>query len=240
MFTGLVQTTGTIIAATPSAPSAGLLLRVQPDAPWPEARDLREGDSISVSGVCLTLISSPSTPSSPSLPPTLAFNVHTETIAKTSLGLLLAPALPNSPSSSNHHLPRVNLETSATLATPLGGHLVQGHVEGLARVTRITTSPDWRVTFAPPKDLLPCIVPKGSICLDGVSLTVASVDLSDSTFDVALIPTTLNKTTLASLAVGSAVNLETDIHARTILNILRNFAHTLSAPPARDPSSLPS
>lgn len=137
----------------------------------------------------------------------LAFDVVAETLARTTLGELRAGD-------------RVNLEPAATPTTLLDGHLVQGHIEGVGRVVQVQSqaSDDYRVTIEPPPDLMPCLAPKGSVAIDGVSLTIAGV--TDHTFEVALIPTTLAQTTLGVLQVGDHVNLESDIIARTVVHVL--------------------
>lgn len=208
MFTGLIQAKGVVRSRASKPDSAGDRLVIEPASPWPEGAAVRQGDSICVSGVCLTVADSPAGGGAGGA--AMTFDVHTETLAKTSLGLL-APGS------------EVNLEASATMATALGGHIVQGHVEGTAIVGKVQTAPDWRVTFAPERPLMECIVPKGSICVDGVSLTVASVDMANGTFDVALIPTTLDKTTLGRLKGGERVNIETDIMARTVIHWMKHF-----------------
>lgn len=219
MFTGLIQAKGVVRsraakpATTPGASphGGGDLLVIEPITPWPEGSAVRLGDSICMSGVCLTIATSPAGGgASVGGGAAMTFDVHTETLAKTVLGSL-APGS------------EVNLEAAATMATALGGHVVQGHVEGTAVVGKVQTTPDWRVTFAPDKALMECIVPKGSICVDGVSLTVASVDMAAKTFDVALIPTTLEKTTLGRLKGGERVNIETDIMARTVVHFLKHY-----------------
>lgn len=212
MFTGLIQAKG-VVRSRASKPGttpdgAGDRLVIEPATPWPEGAAVRLGDSICVSGVCLTVADTPAGGGAGGA--AMTFDVHTETLAKTSLGSL-------TPGSE------VNLEASATMATALGGHIVQGHVEGVAVVGNVQTAPDWRVRFAPERPLMECIVPKGSICVDGVSLTVASVDMAAGTFDVALIPTTLEKTTLGRLKAGERVNIETDIMARTVVHWMKHF-----------------
>lgn len=214
MFTGLIQAKGVVRSRATKPDQAGDLLVIEPITPWPDGAAVRLGDSICVSGVCLTVATSPAgggvAVGGMGGGAAMTFDVHTETLAKTVLGSL-------TPGSE------VNLEASATMATALGGHVVQGHVEGTAVVGKVQTAPDWRVTFAPDKALMECIVPKGSICVDGVSLTIASVDMSAKTFDVALIPTTLEKTTLGGLKGGERVNIETDIMARTVVHFLKHY-----------------
>jgi riboflavin synthase len=113
----------------------------------------------------------------------------------------------------------VNLERPVTLATRLGGHMVQGHVDGIGTVTSREVSDNWEVVrIAPPKDLLKYIVEKGSITVDGTSLTVASVDAES--FTVSLIPETLSKTTLGIRQVGDQVNLEVDVMAKYVEKLI--------------------
>ena len=150
-----------------------------------------EGDSVAVDGVCLTAVDGTR----------LAFDVVDETLARTTLGALKAGD-------------RVNLEPALRAGEPLGGHLVQGHVDGLGRV-RSTGEPVW--IDAPPELLRYC-VEKGSITVDGVSLTIARLD--DDGFAVALVPHTLEATTLGGLAPGDPVNLEVDILAKYVEKLL--------------------
>lgn len=205
MFTGLVQTVGEIVgieARSPAGSGVRLVVRTQgwPHRPAP-------GDSICVSGCCLTL-AGPADVRGEAL--TMGFDVIPESLAKSKLGALIAGS-------------RVNIEPSCTPTTLLGGHVVQGHVEGLATVESVETDPAWVVTLRPPAKLMPCITPKGSVTLDGVSLTVASVDPKAGTFSVALIPTTLEHTTLGRTGVGDLCNIETDILARTVVHFLQHY-----------------
>lgn len=195
MFTGLVQAIGTVVQAAQNGPA--LRLVVDP-APWNHRP--AHGASIAINGVCLTHTGTESDH-------TLTFDAVAETITRTTLGSLRPGR-------------RVNLEHAVTAGTFMGGHFVQGHVDAVATVDSIQPDPgDWRVRFRAPGPALECIVPKGSICVDGVSLTIA--DTTSDTFSVALIPTTLELTTLAHLRVGDAVNLETDMIARTVVEFLR-------------------
>jgi riboflavin synthase len=150
-----------------------------------------EGDSIAVDGVCLTAVDGSQ----------LAFDVVDETLSRTTLGGL-APG------------DRVNLEPALRAGEPLGGHIVQGHVDGLGRVRR-TGEPVW--IDAPP-ELRRYLVEKGSITVDGVSLTIALVD--DGGFAVALVPHTLEVTTLGALEPGDHVNLEVDVLAKYVERLL--------------------
>lgn len=167
--------------------------------PWAHIPAL--GDSISVNGCCLTVASAG---------PEVAFDVIPETLAKTTLGSLAAGET-------------VNLEHAVTASTLMGGHFVQGHVDGVGKVLSVQTKGEWRVRIQPPADLMPFMAPKGSVCVEGVSLTLAAVDPASGWFEVALIPTTLELTTLGSLKAGSAVNLEADMLAKTVVNYLRHF-----------------
>lgn len=201
MFTGLVQAVGKI--AEVRGGSATRLI-IDPGG-WdhhPEA-----GESISVSGCCLTLAASPSGAADGCL----EFDVVAETLSRTTLGGCRAGSA-------------VNLERSLRAADLLGGHFVQGHVDGVGVVQQVQTGFDYRVAVRPPADLMPFITPKGSIAVDGVSLTIAALDPRAGTFEVALVPTTLARTTLSALHPGDRVNLEADTLAKTIVHWVRHFA----------------
>lgn len=201
MFTGLIEHLGVVESVQPSAAGVRLLIR----APrWPHTPTI--GESIAVDGCCLTLAADPAQHAG-----AFAFDVIPESLAKTTLGDLRPGA-------------RVHLEPSATLATLLGGHLVQGHVDGVGRVLRIDTAGQWRVRIAPPKDLIAYFAPKGSVCVQGVSLTIADLSPAEAWFEIALIPTTLDKTSLGALRVGDGVNIECDAIAKTVVHYLRHFA----------------
>ncbi|MBX3366099.1 MAG: riboflavin synthase [Phycisphaeraceae bacterium] len=200
MFTGIIECTGSLHALNPTQTGSELLIDA---GGW--GVGFAPGESISVSGCCLTLAPRPGTASG-----LLRFDVVPETLSKTTLGFI-GPGT------------RVNLERAATAATLMGGHVVQGHVEGVGIVRGVKEVGEWRVTIEAPSELLPCITPKGSVAVEGVSLTIASVDVAASSFDVALIPTTLDLTTLRDLRVGSRVNIETDILARTVVHFMRHF-----------------
>jgi riboflavin synthase len=138
-----------------------------------------------------------------------AFDVVPETLSKTSLGRLRAGAA-------------VNLEHAATPTTLMGGHVVQGHVDGVGVVESVVTEGEYRVRVRPPAGLMEYMTPKGSICVEGVSLTLAAVEPREW-FEVALIPVTLEKTTLGSLRAGDPVNLEADVFAKTIVHWLKHY-----------------
>lgn len=199
MFTGLIQAVGRVISAESSA--AGVRFGIDPCG-WD--CQPQSGDSIAVDGCCLTVAAMDA------MPVRWWFDVVSETLQKTTLGTLKP-----GPGGS-----RVNLEASCRADTLLGGHIVQGHIEGVARVTAVRDDPsDWRVTLRPPVELMDAIVPKGSIAVSGVSLTIARAGREE--FEVALIPTTLAKTNLGDLRTGSACNIETDCIARTVVHWLR-------------------
>ena len=167
----------------------------------PNLDPAKKGDSICVNGVCLTVASLEN--------PGLGFDVISETLVKTNLGGL-KPA------------DRVNIEPSLKIGDRIDGHFVQGHVDGTAAIEKLSrTAREHVIWLRPQAHLLPCIIPKGSVSVDGVSLTVA--DISDATFSVALIPTTIERTTLGSLRVGDVVNIETDILVRTIIQALHRI-----------------
>lgn len=197
MFTGVVECMGRV--AQISATTSGVRLLVDP-GDW--SYRPKSGGSICVSGVCLT-----HAPSNDGSEPVnhLAFDVIHETLDRSTLGGL-----------SNGML--VNLEPPLTLGTPMDGHFVQGHVDGVGILTSVEFKKDRRLMIQPPHQLIDAIVPKGSITVDGVSLTVVTV--KDDRFEVALIQTTVNRTTLGTVKVGMQANLETDIISKTIAHWL--------------------
>lgn len=138
----------------------------------------------------------------------VAFDVIPETLARTTLGALRVGD-------------RVNLEHAVTAATLMGGHFVQGHVDGVGRVVSVKRGEDWRVRVRIGRELRPLMIPKGSVCVDGVSLTIAAVRADG--FEVALIPTTLELTTLADLRVGDDVNIEADMLVKAVATVLRGM-----------------
>ena len=193
MFTGIVELTGTIRDTRVVAGGRRLHVEV-----GPVARECKNGDSVCVQGVCLTVASVKGK--------LLEFDVISETLQRTTLGRM-------------HVGDRVNLERSLKIGDRLDGHFVQGHVDGTAAVTEVRhTGREYVIGLRPDEHLTPYMVPKGSVAIDGVSLTIAEV--CDGDFTVALIPTTLDRTTLSMLAVGDMVNIESDIIARTIVHRL--------------------
>jgi riboflavin synthase len=194
MFTGLVEGVGTLAARETRGGDARLRIDV---GTLPFDR-VETGESISVNGVCLTVVAFDAD--------TFEADASNETLALTTLG-----ALP-----IGHAL---NLERAMRPDDRLGGHLVSGHVDGVGRVLQVSDDARaQRWTFTAPKTLLRYIAQKGSICVDGVSLTVNAVD--DAGFEVALVPHTIAHTTFAQTAVGDVVNLEVDLVARYVERLL--------------------
>ncbi len=193
MFTGIVEELGHVVRVD----ALGDSVRMTISGPI-VVSDASIGDSIAVNGVCLTVTTKTDTE--------FTADVMQESLNRTTLGHLAE----NSP---------VNLERPVTLATRLGGHMVQGHVDGVGTVTGRQLSDNWEVvTIKPPVDLLKYIVEKGSITVDGTSLTVASVN--DAEFTVSLIPETLAKTTLGIRKAGDEVNLEVDVMAKYVEKLM--------------------
>jgi riboflavin synthase len=197
MFTGLIEVLGTVQRI--DADGAGQNLVV---AAPKLASELTIGDSVAVNGACLTVVERDDR--------TCRFHVRPETLTRTNLGELAAGD-------------RVNLERSLRLSDRLGGHLVQGHVDGLGRIAERRRQGDWEtVWFSCPPQLAAQMVSKGSVAVDGISLTL--VDVTADRFSVALIPHTLASTTLGFKQPGAAVNLETDLLAKYAWKCLQHFA----------------
>lgn len=197
MFTGIIRHIGRVESLTP----AGAGARIAVDL-GPLAEGLSLGDSVAINGVCLTVADfGPSGRAD--------FDVVDETLTRTNLGKLRSGS-------------RVNLERALTVSGALDGHIVQGHVDGIARVKSIGRDRRGIWQFEAARELTTQMIPKGSIAIDGVSLTLA--DVTDSAFSVALIPTTLAETMLGELAVGDSVNIETDVLGKYVVQYLRQIA----------------
>jgi riboflavin synthase len=195
MFTGIVEELGEVVAVERLPDAARLTVR----GPRVTA-EASHGDSIAVNGVCLTVTDSSDK--------TFTADVMAETLRRTGLGGLS----PGSP---------VNLERPVELGGRLGGHLVQGHADGTGEILSRTPGEHWDVVrIAAPPGLARYIVLKGSITVDGVSLTVSALGGPESWFEVSLIPTTLEMTTLGRLQPGSRVNLEVDVIAKYVESLL--------------------
>ncbi len=198
MFTGIVEEVGSLVVREDSADAAVLRIRARR-----VLEDVSLGDSISVNGVCLTVTASDGQEWST--------DVMGETLRRSSLGALAA----GDP---------VNLERAVAAGGRLGGHVVQGHVDGVGSVLSRSPSEHWDVVrVALPPDLARYVVEKGSITVDGVSLTVSALSAADDPepwFEVSLIPTTLRDTTLGAVPPGSPVNLEVDVIAKYVERLL--------------------
>ncbi len=195
MFTGIIEQTGTLIGLA----DRGGVLRITVEAPGIASR-LREGDSLGVSGVCLTALDPD--------PTYFHADLAQETLDRTSLGSLV----PGS---------QVNLELPTAAGSPLGGHIVQGHVDGTGTLIALDpvipeSSPrfdrritDWTLTVRIPENLRQWMIPKGSVAIEGISLTIAGVD--NDTISIAILPLTYWRTNLHTLSAGAPVNIEADI-----------------------------
>ncbi len=193
MFTGIVEELGEVVAVEELGDASRFTLR----GPL-VTEDARHGDSIAVNGVCLTVVDAGDG--------TFTADVMAETLKRSSLGALR----PGSP---------VNLERAMALGGRLGGHLVQGHVDGTGTILARTPAEHWEiVTVSLPQDLARYVVEKGSITVDGISLTV--VEAAADHFTVSLIPTTLALTTLGTKQPGEPVNLEVDVLAKYVERLL--------------------
>jgi riboflavin synthase len=193
MFTGLIETTGTLLAVTPTEGAT----RITIASPTLTAR-LNTGDSIAVNGVCLTALSIEPN----AFPPRFSADLAAETIARTTLSHLRPDSV-------------VNLELPTPAGSPLGGHVVQGHVDGTATLVSLTPitpnapETDWRLRIQLPEALTRYVVPQGSITIEGISLTVASIIGNE--VEVAIIPHTYAATSLRTLTPGNPLNIEVDV-----------------------------
>ncbi|KQQ28212.1 riboflavin synthase [Frondihabitans sp. Leaf304] len=199
MFTGIIEELGEIVQVDAGDDSVRLTVR------GPLAVDgVHHGDSIAVSGVCLTVVASTDE--------TFTADVMRQTLVMSTIGDLTAGS-------------RVNLERAARVGDRLGGHIVQGHVDGTSELLEIHPGDAWRrLRFSLSEELAPLLVDKGSVTLEGVSLTVSDISepgAADGWFEVSLIPETLAATTLGQKSIGDRVNVETDVLARHVRRMLR-------------------
>jgi riboflavin synthase len=207
VFTGIVEEVGTLVVREDQSDAAVLQIRADR-----VLQDVALGDSIAVNGVCLTVTAVDGG--------VWSTDVMAETLSRSSLGSVTAGA-------------QVNLERAVTPHTRLGGHMMQGHVDGVGQIVGRVPGEHWEVVrIALPTDLARYVVEKGSIAVDGVSLTVSAVspsgaggegahtDIPEPWFEVSLIPTTLRETTLGSRAPGDPVNLEVDVIAKYVERLL--------------------
>jgi riboflavin synthase len=197
MFTGIIEELGTVEAVEDQGDAVRLSVR----GPL-VVSDAGEGDSIAVDGCCLTVVTHDGE--------TFTADVMRETLDKTSLGAFRPGT-------------RVNLERAVTAEKRLGGHIVQGHVDGTGAILARTPSEHWEIVeIALPDGMGRYLVDKGSITVDGVSLTVVTV--TDDSFTVSLIPETLSRTTLGLKQPGETVNLEVDVIAKHVEKLVRAYA----------------
>jgi len=195
MFTGIVEELGRVTALTLEPGSARLSVHADT-----VLGDVTHGASIAVNGVCLTVVQND--------PDGFTVDVMPETLKRSSLGALQVGSA-------------VNLERAVSATGRLGGHVVQGHVDGVGTVRSRDPGPRWDVVCIElPRELARYVVVKGSIAVDGVSLTVTEVDDAEQTFSVSLIPTTLDLTTLGTAPPGTSVNLEVDVLAKYMERLL--------------------
>lgn len=196
MFTGLIQNLGKIVSFRHEGDYADIVFEFL-SAPQ---RQIALGDSVSVNGVCLTAVKIDGL--------RISAQVSSETLRRTNLGCLETETT-------------VNLELPLTPASPMGGHFVQGHVDGIGEIKALVKKEDfWKITISHSSALSPFIVEKGSITVDGISLTVNSIE-SANAFSVMLIPHTWNVTSARHYRIGQEVNLETDILAKYVARMMK-------------------
>ncbi|CAB4593753.1 unannotated protein [freshwater metagenome] len=195
MFTGLIQAVGQVAAIERQESSARLEISSKEIA-----AQIAQGDSVSVNGTCLTVVSFDASK--------FAVDVMVQTLNLTSTGSLEVGSA-------------VNLELATRTADRLGGHIVQGHVDGVAEVVAISTDSQWtRMDLSIPKDLMKYVVAQGSICVEGVSLTVGELNDPADQISVWLIPETLAKTNLSHKQVGDLLNIEVDVLAKYVERLI--------------------
>jgi riboflavin synthase len=195
MFTGLIQAVGQVSSIEHQESSARLEISSKEIA-----AQIAQGDSVSVNGVCLTVVSFDQSK--------FAVDVMVQTLNLTSTGSLEVGSA-------------VNLELATRTADRLGGHIVQGHVDGVAEVVAISADSQWtRMDIAIPKALMKYVVAQGSICIEGVSLTVGELNDPTDQISVWLIPETLAKTNLSQKQVGAALNIEVDVLAKYVERLI--------------------
>ena len=195
MFTGLIQAVGKVAAIERQESSARLEISSKEIA-----AQIAQGDSVSVNGTCLTVISFDESK--------FAVDVMVQTLNLTSTGSLVVGS-------------EVNLELATRTADRLGGHIVQGHVDGVGKVVAISADSQWtRMDLSIPKDLMKYVVAQGSICLEGVSLTVGELNDPADQISVWLIPETLVKTNLSQKKIGDSLNMEVDVLAKYVERLI--------------------
>jgi riboflavin synthase len=208
MFTGLIQNVCSVKGLSRAGSTATLTADLGPLAnqtkiglPRLASIDAKAGDSVAINGVCLTVAKQAGS--------LVTFDLSGETLAKTTLGKLTAGS-------------KVNVELAMRADDRFGGHFVLGHIDGIAKIQQIEKQDDFATfTFATPKNLLALMIPKGSVAVDGISLTIA--ELKPDSFTVAVIPQTLLKTNLGFAKITAQVNIETDIISRTVVRQLESM-----------------
>ncbi len=202
MFAGIIQSASEVLEADHGT-GAILHLTIRRPETWHDQKiGLAIGDSVAVNGCCLTIVRIDSG--------NFRFDVMPETLARTTLGGFRAGR-------------KVNLERALRMGDPIGGHLVQGHVDAVGEVLGVEPGADYRVRVSLPRRGMESVTPKGCVTIDGVSLTVAAVHPDSGWFEVALIPETLRVTTLSTLRRGDRVNIETDAMVRAVLHWQRHY-----------------
>ena len=195
MFTGLIQAIGRVTAIEHQESSVRLVISSSEIA-----AQIAQGDSVSVNGVCLTVVSFDKT--------SFAVDVMVQTLKLTTTGALEIGS-------------EANLELATRAADRLGGHIVQGHVDGIAKIAAISADSQWtRMDLAMPKELMKYVVAQGSICLEGVSLTVGELNDATNQVSVWLIPETLAQTNLSKKSLGDRLNIEVDVLAKYVERLI--------------------
>ncbi len=200
MYTGIIQQVGVVKSVEPT--DWGVRVVVDPLG-WDYLP--KPGDSVANNGCCLTLVE----PMDESAG-LMTFDVIPETLSKTTLGRWQSGQ-------------RINLERPIRMGDGFDGHQVQGHVDGVGTVAMVDSGDGYRIRISLDIDLMRFMVPKGSICIDGISLTIADLDVGDRWIEVALIPETLERTNLGDRAVGDGVNIEADVMVKTIVYTMENY-----------------
>jgi riboflavin synthase len=197
MFTGLVQELGTVLDIARNESNAVITIKAAQ-----LAAQIKPGDSVSVDGVCLTAVDVK--------PDSFTADVMVQTLAVTSLGQIVAGSA-------------INLELAARLDTRLGGHIVQGHVDGTGTLVALTPGAQWmKCEVKVERSLLKYIVAKGSICFSGISLTVGEVNDETSVVTVWLIPETIERTSIATKKPGDVINIEVDVLAKYVERMMES------------------
>jgi len=212
MYTGIIQQVGIVESVTMT--DAGLRLVIEP-SDW--EYQPKPGDSVANDGCCLTLVTDLSETKG-----RMVFDAIPETLVKTTLG-------------SWKPGQRVNLERPLRMGDGLDGHQVQGHVDGTGQVALVNDQSQdqagYRVRLTLEADLMRFMIPKGSICIDGISLTIADLDTTDRWVEVALIPETLERTNLGDRTAGEWVNIEADVMVKTIVHTMAHYQQAMGSSP---------